>query len=67
MLNIDDYLQYIENSSFIAKPFIKKDLSAIMNMDVKELYESLDRIKDNLEKIDIAASSIKDKYRYRKS
>ena len=66
MVNIDDYLRYLEDSSFIAKPFIKKDLSAIMNMDVKELYESLDRIKNNLEKIDIAASSIKDKYKYRK-
>jgi len=64
MLNINDYLEYLENTSFIAKPFIRKDLSAVMNMDVKELYDLLDRIKDNLEKIDIAASSIKDQYRY---
>jgi len=66
MININDYLQYLESAPFIAKPFVRKDLSAVTDMNVKELYELLNRIKESLEKIDTAASLIKAKKKQRK-
>jgi hypothetical protein len=56
--NIKDHVSYYQNLPTIAKPFLKRDLPSISNLEEQEWLDMLNIIKANLEEINSAASNI---------
>lgn len=56
--HIKDHVSYYQNLPSIAKPFLKRDLPSISNLEEQEWLDMLNIIKANLEDIKSAASNI---------
>ena len=57
---INKYLQLYEKSSFLHKPFIKRDLISVTDLGEQEMVDFLNSIKEKLENISSLALNIRD-------
>ena len=56
--NIEEHVSFFKKTPALAKPFLKRDIPTISNLEEQEWLDLLNKIKENLKSINITASNM---------